>query len=291
MAKKAPKTVEDLLKEAGVTDATIGVLTEQDMLDATSLTAATRDDLKDIGIILGQAIKIKGVYPSADTSAPATAATPQQINVQLKQSYREMNVQQLFDALAADPNDDEALSELQSRDQYLKAAAKTENLAVVGKDNDVNVSATLKYWQYLKKPGSTAQTRFQGMRTTTIEKALGRKEKLMLHPFYTGKQIYMGIDDWGNDWSAIDLERMEAVLWARTTGHQMFPKDIDPMDAYEALSETSLTRRYQVIVEDYRAYKEEGGSVSLVVVEGGSASSASPFRGNASGNADTLARW
>jgi len=207
-----------------------------------------------------QSVVVSEPPPSA---APAVSG-PTQVIVQMDKPVSEMTVPDLLQALESDQTDEDVYDELVTRDAYTIAATKTEDVAVPAEGGGLHAAQTAKYWQFLRK--GAPQRTWQGQRTVTLEKALGRVEKLLYHPLFTNSTIYMGLDEYGRDWSGVDRTRMAAAYWARTTGHSLFPKDPDPLDVYAELAATELKERWVSIVTDYEEYVEDSGApISLVV--------------------------
>lgn len=272
--------LQDKLQKAGVSPAAIAILIAEELETEEKLQGFTYDQFIQMKIKAGSAKILASMYaPKADATAPATAAPGGNISVivQSKVALAEMEMSELLERLMGNPTDDAALDELFGREQFQVVYAKDPRVAVIDSpSNTLNITATLKYWQYLRK--GAPQTRWDSKRVVTIEKALGRVERLLLHPIVAQETIYMGTDKFGCDWTKVSADRMEAAYWARTTRHAQFPQVADPMDVYEALCEENLSTRWQTILEDYLAQIDENGRVNLLTTQGGAGSAAAPFR-------------
>lgn len=278
------EVLKNLLQEKGFTDLTdeqISGILKLGVRSAEDMQWVTEEDLTKLGVPVITGRKIAATFkpkPEPTAVSPAPVPTgPIQVTVQPQATLPEMEIKQLLERLVGNPADDAALDELRSRDQFRAAYAKDPRVAVIeGTNGPLNVPATLKYWQFLRK--GQPQSRWESKRVVTIEKALGRIERLLLHPLVARETIYMGTDTYGCDWTKVSPDRMEAAYWARTTEHAMFPKSMDPLDTYEALAAETLSKRWQTIVEDYLAQIEDHGRVNLLASEGGRGPSDQPFR-------------
>lgn len=283
---------EDLRKQlldAGVSEVAIAILEEEELTTEAALARGyTYEAFIAMKIKAGSARILADLYaPKFDAkSQTAASAAPPHVTVQMQKSVTEMNVGELLASLATNSSDDDLFDELTSRSQYLEALTKTDEVAVVAKSGGLDDKATGRYWQYLKR--GAPQRQFNRQKTMSLEKALGRQEKELVHPLFEGETIYMGLDSFGNDWTDVDRERMRAAYWARTNGHRLFPANPDALDSFEELSAEKLSKRWQSILEDYREFVEDAGAqISLVVTGGGRNAQNAPFRREQSGRSSS----
>lgn len=245
------KMIEKL--EAGLTD--LGVVNLGDM------QYVREQDLVSFGVKLIPARRALAEYKQENDQLGSGGSLTK---------MKDLTINELLAALKNKPNNDELFDELHRRDQYINAHRKTHRLVVLDATKTLDVDKTLAYWKYLQR--GHVQREFQGGQVTTLEKSLGRVEKLLYHPVVPGETINEGIDRWGKNWGddRVSTELMEAVYWARTTSHVLFPKNPDPITVYKELTAKELDERWSQILEDYRAaVQDDEAHVSLVVKESG----------------------
>ncbi len=141
--------VREALIAAGVKETAIGLLQKEDMLDAVSLTAATADQLKTIGLTLGMAIKVKSAFKSDQPDASAVAsvpvAGPALPRTIILQNAKTTNEGVLTNLLGGSP---EAIEEARQR-------FGTEALFVPRTDGSLDVKATIDYLGWKTRAGTS----------------------------------------------------------------------------------------------------------------------------------------
>ncbi len=205
-----------------------------------------------------------GIIASSPVAAPVPAI-PQKIEVTVPKSPDQMTAVELLKQLAGNPQDIEALTLLRTKEPIASASRITDEWAI-RKDGVLSAELTLAYCLYLGKTGARTQRQYKGGRPTTIENAMGIKEKALRHPLIEGDIIQEGMDSYGNDWTNVPRELMKALLWARVTGHQRFPRTFDPTSVFYEISATPLSPRWAGILSDYQAAvadEEPGTEINL----------------------------
>ncbi len=140
------------LQGQGVTPAAIAVLTEQEMLDVTSLTNVTQEALVVVGIKLGSAVKIKVAFPST----PAAAAAPVVSEIKVVESKRTNQI--VLDELAASPTAD-VIAEARTRFKGRCLVPTTE-----GK---LDVAGTLDALEFIARIGESPK-RFKNSQGVSV---------------------------------------------------------------------------------------------------------------------------
>lgn len=211
---------------------------------------AKKREVKTVATVAGQAINV---------------------TVQQQKEVGQMSPGELLELLRVEPDNDEAYLCLVSHPRMKALFDQTQRVMVAGpRGAGFDLEKTQKYWQRLRRETSRPLNKFLGSRTITIDKALGRIEKILVHPVVAGEFIDGGYDNDGQDWSQVDRDLMEAVLWARLTKHRSFPKDPDIFAVYEELTADELSMRWSGILEDYLEFLDDGGQrVALVYVQTG----------------------
>lgn len=214
-------------------------------------------------------VKPKGKKSSTTVSQNGKA---QAINVVVNQAKEiaDMSPGELLALLVNEPDNDDAYDAFVSHQRVIPLLNKTPNIMAALKGGGFDIQKTQNYWRRLRNPLSQPLTKFQGARLVTVDKALGRIEKILVHPVFAGEYINAGYDNDNQDWSEVDRELMEAVLWARQTKHRAFPKNPDPYAVYGELTAEDLSPRWDNILEDYQAFLDDGGQrVTLVYIAPG----------------------
>jgi hypothetical protein len=126
--------------------------------------------------------------------------------------------------------------------------------AITGEGGTLDVEATVAYVSQVSRPHASAQRKFRGRRPVTLGKALGLDDRALIHPF-TGRPV-QGPDSNGFDFSELAPELHEALLWAVLTGHSAWPQVMDLYTFSDEVFRSPLPKRWQLILDDYRAAKE-----------------------------------
>lgn len=190
---------------------------------------------------------------------PAQPVAPTVVRVE--RNYREMSLRQLLEAVIANPDVfDEAVRYILSHPELSAAARKTHKWVIPAHDEGgIDLEATMRYVTQLNRPHSVVQRTVEGRRPISLNRAMGVNDQPLIHPI-TGRLV-QGPDSNGFDWSTLDLEVLEAILWARKIGHDRLP-DLES-DVYgwsEQLFQNPLPRRFQDIMDDYRTAKKDRDS-------------------------------
>jgi hypothetical protein len=189
----------------------------------------------------------------AGLAAAATAAAPLRVTVDMPKSPAEMPLRDLLALLAAEPERyGEIRPYLDGHPQVRAAQSHTSGAwAIPGARGGIDVEATLAYVGQVSRPHASAQRMFKGRRPVKLSAALGLDERALIHPF-TGRPV-QGPDSNGFDFSQLNPELHEALLWAAVTGHSAWPQQIDLYTYSEEVFRTPLPRRWQLILDDYKA--------------------------------------
>lgn len=205
-------------------------------------------------------LKRFGIVPQ--TKQPT--ATEPVTTVRVERNFSEMSLRQLLAAITDDPKTyAEAAPYISSHRELRTAARKTYKWVVPASDEGtgIDLDATMRYVLELNKPHTVPQRRVDGRRPVWLGHAMGVNDLPLIHPI-TGKLV-QGRDDNGFDWSQLPLELLEALLWARKTGHSLLPDlDSDAFGYSEQLFQSPLPRRWQNILDDYLDAKERRESTT-----------------------------
>lgn len=167
----------------------------------------------------------------------------------------------LLQCLASGSENEVILYELRNRALIQKAQKKTECWAVRDQNKKFDPETTFKYLIFLNKDTAFAQKSFQGKRTVTIQTVLGIEPDVLRHPLVDGEFITDNFDRFEVNWSKVPLEAMNALLWARVTGHKLFPKNMDGAKALEISEKASLKEPADLglknILRDYKIALED----------------------------------
>lgn len=261
---------EETLREAGVSDAAIAALTENEYTDIGQLANLDVNDFLALDIKGRPALLLAEKFGKRSNGQVAVqesfAQQPIKVEVSMPKSPDQLGTSELLSQLASDPNNADMLAALLAKPDVLAVSSKTDSWVIPGVDGEskLDVNATMAYICYLGKSGATPQRTYQGRRPKSIHVILGIVEKTLLNPF-TGEPVVEGLDASGNDWSKIDRTLMKAILWARVTRHGFFPTAIDPFSAFEEISQQPLPRRWKNILDDYNAAVEDEDPTALGV--------------------------
>jgi hypothetical protein len=178
--------------------------------------------------------------------------------VRIERNYDEMSLRQLLETIIADPDVyPNAVRCIRTHRELRPVVSKTHKWVVpVNDTGEIDLEATLRYVTQLSKPHSTVQRIVEGRRPISLDHAMGVNDQPLIHPV-TGRLV-QGPDDNGFDWSSLDRELLEAVIWARKTGHRRLPDlESDVFGWSEQLFQDPLPRRFRDILDDYRNARRE----------------------------------
>lgn len=169
----------------------------------------------------------------------------------------------LLTQIVANPTDMRLRQELGRRVEYKTATQAARDLtAVLTPDwKQLDVPQTMEYWHHLSRGGQVL-TSFKNHRVATLAEALGLVEKSLARPDPLGgtKPVVNKIDPiLGDEWKISD-DLWAALVWAYTTGHQLWPTNLDRFTAYTELHLKRLPNRWQKILDDYRKHTSRGGA-------------------------------
>ncbi len=191
-----------------------------------------------------------------DAQAPQPRVTT--TTVRIERNFSEMSLRQLLEAIVTDPEVyPEAVRYIKRHPELQNATRKTYKWVVpVNEDGTgIDIEATMRYVLELDKPHSVPQRRVERRRPVWLGRAMGVNDLPLIH-IITGRLV-QGPDENGFDWSTRPKELLEAIIWARKTGHTQLP-DLQS-DVYgwsEQLFHDPLPRRFQNILDDYLDAKE-----------------------------------
>jgi len=189
----------------------------------------------------------------APATAPAAPSGPIEVTVKQEKTPEQMEPRELLELLASAPaRYEELLPYLMDSKLVRRAAVRTPEWVIPNKDRKINIEATIEYLGYLIKEGAEPARMVDGIRPTTLSKALGTEVRTLIHPF-KNKAWAPAPDD---KLSKIDTELHVALVFARRTGHENWSDSLDPFKAAEEVLQNPLPDRWQQILEDYRYAKE-----------------------------------
>lgn len=174
-----PSEVKGKLSAAGVSEDAIEKLVAERMLDAELLAETSDKDLREIGLLMGDAKRVKRVFPTAAAepvpasapAAPAPSAVPGNVTVVLKNPEP--------------PTDDEILNGVKDKDEDAIEEARVRwggnAVYVTANDGKLDVAATLEAVKFFKKHG--VRDRFensekQSVRVLTLDQLVDAEENL-----------------------------------------------------------------------------------------------------------------
>ena len=158
------------LTDAGVSDAAIDILREQEMLDENLLAAATPEQLTSIGLTLGAVLKVKQTYPSAATPAAATpvavapAVAPGPITVVLEKKPADMSFAELVRAYVQD-------KKMPGLREAMRKAIGNHTVFVIIDEGVLDIERTIQAFEHFDDTGS-APTEIGGLPTFTFDQVL-----------------------------------------------------------------------------------------------------------------------
>lgn len=201
----------------------------------------------------------------AGLGAPAQAGAPIQVKVDLPKSPADMPLRDLLALVAAEPDRyAEVRPYLDAHPQVRAAQANTSGTwAIPGPNGGLDVEATLAYIGQVSRKHASAQRMFRNRRPVKLAAALGLDERALIHPF-TGQPV-QGPDSNGFDFSQLNPDLHEALLWAAVTGHSAWPQQIDLYTYSDEVFQARLPRRWQLILDDYKAAKSAGDDSTRII--------------------------
>lgn len=249
------------LEKLGIPKEKIEGLIKDDINSCKKVNKATDADLKAAGLTTGQKIDVQD-FCNPPLELP-------KILMSCSTELDKKSELDLLHCLAADTKDTAVLQALQVKPLVQKASAKTLRWAVVNEDKKLNAEVTHKYLTFLNKETATTQKSFQNKRTVPIEVALNMESGEWTHPLFDGKFITDGLDEFEIDWSNVPLEVMNALLWARVSGHKQFYKNLDGATALDIAQKAAAKPLSDVvikkIVDDYKQAIEEQDPSAMAV--------------------------
>jgi hypothetical protein len=249
------------LEKLGIPKDKIEALLKDDINSCKKVNKAKDADLKAAGLTTGQKIDVQD-FCNPPLEFP-------KILMSCSTELDKKSELDLLNCLVADPKDTAVLQALQAKPSVQKASAKTLRWAAVNEDKKLDADVTHKYLTFLNKDTAAVQKVYQNKRTVAIEVALGMESGEWTHPLFEGKFITDGLDEFEVDWSSVPLDVMNALLWARTTGHKLFPKNLDGATALDIAQKAAVKpvsdAVWKKIVEDYKMALEEKDPSAIVV--------------------------
>ncbi len=201
-------------------------------------------------------------------ATPAAPAQPPTVNVVMPTSRQQMGLADLFEELIKHPEDaDEIIGYIREQSAVRAADRKLNGSgewAIPTNDEtpELNVPETLAYIRHLAAEHTQAQRMWKSQFwPTTLERALGRDQRLMLYPFIlndASQLLLVGPDRYGNDWSKLSDDVHEAMIAAVTTGALTVANETDVRRITHELFGPELPPYLNDLVEEYKRDKARG---------------------------------
>lgn len=195
----------------------------------------------------------------------AAPAAPQTVTVVMPKTRDNMGLAELFTELTEHPEDTDELIDLIRRQNAVVAANTklrgSEEWAIPNADNSLNVAETLEYIRHLASRHTQPQRKWKSQYwPTTLERALGRDQRIMLYPFTNDPRelLLVGPDKFGNDWSKLSDSVHEAVIAAVASGKLVVRSETDVRRTTHELFDETLPAYLQDLVEEYERDKARG---------------------------------
>ncbi len=231
-----------------------------EFLLATDPTLTTTCDLLTVSERLLQAFEQAATTAGASSSAAQAVDRAIKVQVELPRNISDMSLRELLELLRGHPDRaDEILAYVHVQPQVIKALCKSDRLAIVH-EGQLDVEATVQYITHLARDYTQLSELVRGVRPTTFAKAAGTESRPYIHPF-TGEPVE-GADELGFDFSTLGEELHNALLWASVTKHPAWPATIDRFTMSQEVFEAKLPRRWQLILDAFRAAKIDGDEVA-----------------------------
>ncbi|HSW77313.1 MAG TPA: hypothetical protein VLF64_00120 [Candidatus Saccharimonadales bacterium] len=256
-------------------DTTAGQLNERLADKTVEQLGATKFELaKQLGT-MPNAFKVAGTLLDfmreaelIGNTTPAAPAQPMAVTVVMPTKRSDMGLGELFNELTEHPEDaDELVALIGQQNSVQQANAKLHGSgewAIPNEDGLLNVAETLEYVRHLAAKYTQPQRKWKSQYwPTTLERALGRDQRIMLYPFATGAQnlLLVGPDRFGNDWSKLSDNVHEAVIHAVTRHILAVNNETDTRRVTHELFSDELPAYLRDIVEDYEQGKARGVKV------------------------------
>jgi hypothetical protein len=213
-------------------------------------------------------------------AAPAAPAQPSTVNVVMPTRRPEMGLADLFEELVKHPEDaDEIIGYIREQSAVRAADRKLNGSgewAIMSDDETaklkLNVPETLAYIRHLAAEHTQPQRTWRGQFwPTTLERALGRDQRLMLYPFAMNDHsqvLLAGPDRYGNDWSNLSDDVHEAIFAAVATDKLVVTSETDVRRITHELFGPELPPYLNDLVEEYKRDKARGnGTVRYATKE------------------------
>jgi hypothetical protein len=193
------------------------------------------------------------------------AQQPQEIKVTFDKRPADMDIRELLDALAANPDQYfKYRPYIEATPEVMKATARSQGKWVITlPEGGIDVTRTMRYVMQLNRQHAAAQQMVDNRRPVTLARAMGIDERALIHPF-TGRPVH-GPDQNGFDLGQLPVDLHEALLWAAMTEHPAWPRVIDLYTYTEEVLSTPLPRRWQRMLDDYLHAKGEGEDSTRLV--------------------------
>jgi hypothetical protein len=201
-------------------------------------------------------------------AAPAAPAQPMAVTVVMPTKRADMGLAELFKELTDHPEDSDELVTLIGQQLAVRQANDklrgTGEWAIPNEDGTLNVTETLEYVRHLAAKHTQPQRKWKGQYwPTTLERALGRDQRIMLYPFATDTRdlLLVGPDRFGNDWSKLSDAVHEAIIDAVARRILSVNTETDIRRVTHELFSDELPAYLRDIVEDYEQRKARGVKV------------------------------
>lgn len=209
-------------------------------------------------------------------AAPAAPVQVPVINVAMPIHRRDMGLADLFNALIDHPEDaDEIVGYIREQSSIIAADRKLRGSgewAIPNDDGTLNVPETLEYIRHLAANHTQPQRKWKNQFwPTTLERALGRDQRLMLYPFALNDRsqvLLVGPDRYGNDWAKLSDDVHEAIIAAVVSGKLSIDNETDVRRISHELFAAELPLYLNDLVEEYQRDKARGnGTVRYATPE------------------------
>ena len=198
-------------------------------------------------------------------AAATTPAQPMAVTVVMPTKRADMGLAELFGELSEHPEDADELVVLIGQQISVQQANDklrgSDEWAIPNTDGTLNVTETLEYVRHLAGKYTQPQRKWKNQYwPTTLERALGRDQRIMLYPFPTDASdlLLVGPDRFGNDWTRLSDNVHEAILDAVTRRILAVNTETDIRRVTHELFGDELPAYLRDIVEDYERRKMRG---------------------------------
>jgi len=198
------------------------------------------------------------------TGGSSGQGLPTKIELVQKTHPRDMSLRELLETLDKDASRyNELVQYINGLPEIQRALLRSPNWAVtvVGRKDKLDINATLDRVSRLIQHTIVQNKLPDGRYPTLLARVFGQEERYMLNPFASTLDeaavrgpIFRDFD-LGNLAEEVHL----AYIWAAfVVGHKAWPGKIDNYDHLPQAFATELSGRWQEIVDDYRAAKQNG---------------------------------